>query len=217
LPGYLQKFAACSDEEPIVRVWDMGLRKQLRLLRGHTGRVTALCPCSPTGEKGMATASIDCTVRVWRDPTKYNECLRVLCGHTGPVYGVVHLGNGRVVSAGEDQLLRVWGEQGEVEKEIKGHSDRITCLGLLYEKGDLISGARGGSGVLADNTVRCWGTQTEDHRHRYLPVDEKDRVPSWETRGEGDRQTPHRYQAAYTPSRTVRFLGAEAAAGFPRA
>lgn len=90
----------------------------------------------------------------------------------------------------------------------------MRCLDLLYENGDLISGARGDGGVLADNTVRCWGTQTVDHRHRMLPVDERARVPVWETEVE---QLEEPRPDPYTPTRVLRYLSAEAAAGFPKA
>ena len=75
------------------------------LLEGHTAAVYDVCPM----EGGrVASASKDCTVRVWSLGT--GECLRALKGHTGEVTSVCMLQNGCLASLSHYAAMTQWGQ-----------------------------------------------------------------------------------------------------------
>jgi len=136
-------------------VWDLGCHKGVRQLHGHSAAITSLCS---TEGAAVASASLDGTVRVWLAPLQGCVCAHIL-KHSGlPLQCVVHAGFGRLVSAGVDKALHVWGVDGVCEQIIQGHSYPVTSLAMLAN-GNLVSGATGGEGALSDNTLRVWGSE----------------------------------------------------------
>jgi WD40 repeat protein len=75
----------------------------LRILRGHSGRVTHVVAIS--GERALS-ASEDKTLRLW--DLASGETLRVLEGHSDQVTHVVALPGERALSASRDNTLRLW-------------------------------------------------------------------------------------------------------------
>jgi hypothetical protein len=68
-------------------------------------------------------------------------------GHTGYVYAVLPLADGRVASASRDRTIRLW-RDGVCTQVLAGHEASITCL-AEPAPGVLLSGSR-------DRTVRRW-------------------------------------------------------------
>ncbi|BCJ41618.1 hypothetical protein GCM10010168_53840 [Actinoplanes ianthinogenes] len=55
----------CVAESGPVRIWDPVRDRTVRLLQGHTGDVTAVCPVNLGGRPMVASAGIDQTIRLW--------------------------------------------------------------------------------------------------------------------------------------------------------
>jgi WD40 repeat protein len=60
----------------------------------------------------------------------------------------------RVVSGSDDDTVRIWNTTtGEVQAELKGHTDWVTSVAFSQDGSRVVSGSR-------DNTVRIWNTTT---------------------------------------------------------
>ena len=77
-----------------LRLWDLASGDTLRVLQGHSGKVTHVVALD--GERALS-ASYDDTLRLWDLAT--GDTLRVLAGHSGWVTHVVALGRERALSA----------------------------------------------------------------------------------------------------------------------
>lgn len=70
-------------------------------------------------------------------------------GHYGNVNALAVLKDGRVISASDDNTLRVWdAATGQCLQILKGHTDSVTCVAALPD-GHVVSGSR-------DKTLRVW-------------------------------------------------------------
>jgi WD40 repeat protein len=152
-------WAATAGSDRTVRIWRAEGRRDLAVLHGHTGNVTALS----FGPGGRHIASIsagsainiagDDTVRCWdADP---RTILPVLRGHTSEVYPVAYSPDGRWIASGSwDETVRLWdATTGE-------------CRAVLHNPGvvhDLAFGPDGTwlvSACVADNRLRIWDVAT---------------------------------------------------------
>jgi WD40 repeat protein len=78
----------------------------LQALEGHTGLVVAIA--FSKGGKVLASASYDCTVRLW-DPTT-GQCLQTLKGHTRAVNAIAFSKDGKMLASASpyDHTIRLW-------------------------------------------------------------------------------------------------------------
>lgn len=112
----------------------------LKTLKGHTAPITAVCweplHCCPETASAprLATASKDCSVRVW-DSINGN-CIVSLTSHTSPVMCLRWSGEGAdqgglIYSGSRDRLVKVWNPtNGRLCKELKGHAHWVNTLAL---------------------------------------------------------------------------------------
>jgi WD40 repeat protein len=129
-----------------VRVWDAANGTLDRELPGGTRRAKAIAV--EAGGHCLAAGGADGVVRFWDEGRR----LRELTGHKGSVdvaaFGPVA---GRLVTAGSDGTIRIWG--------LRGHEE-VRCLSGLEYRGRALA-ANPASGVLAvgcaDGTVRLQG------------------------------------------------------------
>ncbi|KAL6994875.1 Scytalone dehydratase [Sarracenia purpurea var. burkii] len=135
----------------------------IRLLRGHTGAVTALhCVTirevwDLVGDREDAgfflSGSTDCSVKIWDPSLRGSELKATLKGHTGTVRAI-NSDRGKVVSGSDDQSVIVWDKQTtQLLEELKGHNAQVSCVRML-------SGER----VLTaahDGTVKMWDVRTD--------------------------------------------------------
>ncbi|MDZ8050815.1 MAG: NB-ARC domain-containing protein [Aulosira sp. ZfuCHP01] len=107
---------------------------------------------SPDG-KTIASASEDCTVRLWN--VKTGESLRILHGHTGMVSSVTFSPDGQIVASGSaDLTIRLWDvNTGECLKILCGHNHQVRTIAFSPD-GQTIASASD------DQTIGLWQVST---------------------------------------------------------
>ncbi|KAH6763504.1 stomatal cytokinesis defective / SCD1 protein [Perilla frutescens var. hirtella] len=139
------------------------MQTSLRMLRGHSGAVTALhCVTKRevwdlVGDREDAgffiSGSTDCTVKIWDPSLRGSELRATLKGHTRTVRAISS-DRGKVVSGSDDQSVFVWDKQTtQLLEELKGHDAQVSIVRML-------SGER----VLTaahDGTVKMWDVRTD--------------------------------------------------------
>ena len=176
-----------GSDDNTLRVWTRGADDtwSSEVLSGHTPQeVESGVHCLQALPDGrIVSGSYDSTLRVWtRDNTGVIQRLtkwltdplgsrgadknwssEVLSGHTGWVFCLQALPDGRIVSGSEDftngeKTLRVWtrGARGKWSSEVlRGHTRGVDCLQALPD-GRIVSGS------LRGRTLRIWdGTPVE--------------------------------------------------------
>lgn len=101
------------------------------------------------GENHWWTGSSDFMIR------KYNqqfELMSVSEGHSGSVFTIAGLPDGRIVSGGRDAVLRIWSQSGELLETISAHLLHIHDIQLSPDCGLLAT-----SGM--DKTIKIWNPQ----------------------------------------------------------
>ena len=84
-----------------------------------------------------------------------NPCLRVLEGHTRPVWSVaLHADGRRAVTGSWDKTVRVWDlDTGACLRTLHGHTDGVTSVALHVDGRRAVTGSE-------DKTVRVWDLDT---------------------------------------------------------
>ncbi|XWS50709.1 hypothetical protein CRYUN_Cryun12cG0109900 [Craigia yunnanensis] len=130
----------------------------VRILRGHSGAVTALhCVTRRevwdlVGDREDAgffiSGSTDCSVKIW-DPSLRGSKLRAtLKGHTRTIRAISS-DRGKDVSGSDDQSVIVWDKQTtQLLEELKGHDAQVSCVRMLSGERVLTAGH--------DGTVKMW-------------------------------------------------------------
>jgi hypothetical protein len=135
----------------IIAVWDVVNRKEIALLKGHTGSVSGIV-YSPDGTV-LASAGNDRTIRLW-DAASGGELLTIRV-HTSPVQTIAFSPDGRrLISASLDRTVRLWDSaSGECLLTLNGHTAGVHCVAFSPD------GRRAVSCGL-DRTVKVWDLQT---------------------------------------------------------
>jgi small GTP-binding protein len=150
------KLALTASSENVLRKWDVGTGRCLRVLEGHTSTVYGVVWSAD--QRRALSAGSDKTVRLWDVET--GRCLQVLEGHTSTVFGVVWSADQRrAISGGGDKTVRVWDvESGHCISVLEGHTDAVQGLALSADQHRALSGDHGGH-------VRLWDLRTERCLH----------------------------------------------------
>ncbi|GAA6026839.1 hypothetical protein JCM8097_005899 [Rhodosporidiobolus ruineniae] len=130
---------ACADSK--LRLFDRASQKHL--FRGHTGPVRTLAKLLPSDPSCalFASASNDCTIRIWNYQS--GDAVTVLGQHESFVYSICSLPSacgGGLASAGEDGVVKVWNEEdGEEDQVLQLPALSVWSLAAL-PNGDLACG-----------------------------------------------------------------------------
>ncbi len=137
-----------------VRIWDVGRRSVIGVLRGHEKSVSRVA-CSADGRK-IATASEDSTARIWDAATFSN--LAVL-KHHGIVYATAFNSDGSRLATGcGDNMVHLWDtDTFDQVAELRGHTSYVHSVAFSPDGTVLISGS-------GDYTVRIWDSRAPDQR-----------------------------------------------------
>src|SRR6266849_6117053 len=98
----------------------------IAVLAGHSDDV--YCVAFSADGSRLASASADCTIRLWDGRTGYH--IITLEGHTGPVKSVSFSPCDSILaSASNDKTIRLWGSRtGRHINTLKGHCDAVLCV-----------------------------------------------------------------------------------------
>ena len=108
---------------------------------------------SPDGSR-VAAATERGEILVWR-LDRPDEPERVLDGHRGEVNAIAYSADGRIVSAGADRTVRVWGPRGTATGVLRGHDDAVTTAVFTRDGRRVLSSS-------SDGTVRLWDARGGD-------------------------------------------------------
>lgn len=126
-------------------------------LTGHSSTVWGLS-FNKSGDK-FVSCSDDRTLRVWcRDENKATKytCKSTVCGfHSRPIYDVTWGRHGYIATAGGDNAIRVFEQQGSslllAHLQSDAHSGDVNCVSW---KGNMLASASD------DETIRIWTLET---------------------------------------------------------
>ncbi len=102
------EFAATAGADGTVRLWNLGLQRQVAVFKGHTDKVYSV----RFSEDGtyLLTASRDKTARLWNAATTEEVCRFV--GHKGAVRQAIFTSS-YVCTSSDDGTVRLWSPQGQ--------------------------------------------------------------------------------------------------------
>ena len=141
---------ASSSDDATARIWDATSGETLVTLR-HPAQIHSVA-FSPDG-KMVATGCDDHLIRFWDAVT--GRQLRVLAGHTNPVWSVAFSPDGQTLASGSmDQTIRLWNvADGRELATLTGHADWVWSVTFSPDGRYLASGS-------TDRTARLWDLAT---------------------------------------------------------
>ena len=156
---------ASGGEDGIIRLWNIETDR-CRVLPGHHSWIWSLAfhpippthgsrfkSASPNPREILASASYDCTVRLWDTDT--GECLNILRGHQHILSGVDFHPNGQIIaSTSFDRTIKIWDTKtGECLKTLDKHTKAVSCVAFNGD-GQILASASD------DHTIKLWDINT---------------------------------------------------------
>mgnify|MGYP002840744600 CR=1 FL=1 len=152
-------------------LWDAQSGSRVRGYKGHTALVNSCCP---SGNHTLASASDDCTTRLWDD--RVRTCQRVI-RQPYPCTAVSVSADGLGLYTGSlDGTVRVYDlrkSEGGPSMALEGHQDIVSGLSLSPDGNFLLSNAM-------DNVVRIVSPETPANTSIELDIAALERRVFWQ-------------------------------------
>ncbi|MBI2929520.1 MAG: protein kinase [Verrucomicrobia bacterium] len=144
--------AYCEGYSGTIVLWDTESQTVISSLKGHTAAVRALV-FSPDGRR-LASGADDRTIRIWN--LAQQQAL-VITNQANIINQLVFSPSGRslAIASLDQQVKFLDADNGEPQRELRGHRGSITCLAFLRDGRSLITGS-------LDWTVRVWDTTPQE-------------------------------------------------------
>ena len=124
---------------------------------GHSDHVRSVA-FSPRDGKMIASGSRDDTIRLWN--AKTGALLKILTGHSSPIYSVAFSPDGKMIASGSWYSIRLWDvNTGEHLKTI--NSGNAYSIAFSPDGKTIASGSRG------DNTIHLWDINTGERLQKF--------------------------------------------------
>ena len=130
-------FVATAGADGTVRIWNLGLLRQVAVLKGHEDKVYSVT-FSPDGSY-ILTASRDKTARLWNPSTGEEVCRFV--GHTGGVRQAI-FANSSICTASDDGTVRLWDANA-----VRSKANASSLISGSSSMGSEYGSSMGGSGA----------------------------------------------------------------------
>ncbi|MBN2441354.1 MAG: WD40 repeat domain-containing protein [Spirochaetales bacterium] len=152
-----KKYCVTAGTDGAVVLWDLEQRKLLRIFKGHTHHVTAVC--MTPDNKTIISGSKDNTIRIWEIAT--GKC-RILEKLMSAIFCLAINNDGSyIVSGGKDNTVRLWQIQtGRLIKTYRQHNRSVLCVSFSPDGTTFVSG--GGDGKCIE-----WKLFTDSYRILY--------------------------------------------------
>ncbi|MEM7062040.1 MAG: WD40 repeat domain-containing protein [Cyanobacteria bacterium P01_B01_bin.77] len=155
------RWLATGDAANEIRLWQVDDGHLIRILKGHSGWITALAFSADDGY--LVSGSMDYSVRMWDlkasvwDSTSADMSIRIFQGHTSIVWCVATSPDGRWVASGSDDLTaKIWDlRTGDCIHTLAGHRGWLRGVAFSPDGTMLATGSM-------DRTVRLWDVATGD-------------------------------------------------------
>ncbi|CAL5225554.1 g8390 [Coccomyxa viridis] len=136
-----------------VQIWDVGRMKQIRALKGHSARVSALAWSGTTLSSGGRDSNI-----INHDVRIREHITGVLRGHEQEVCGLKWSPSGtQLASGGNDNLLHIWSATGGPPMHrMTAHAAAVKALAWCPFQSNLLASGGG----TADRCIKFWNTHT---------------------------------------------------------
>ncbi|MBT7805433.1 T9SS type A sorting domain-containing protein, partial [Candidatus Poribacteria bacterium] len=134
----------------MVKLWDMGARREVATLPGHTGGLE--CVTFSADGSILASGSYDATVRLW-DVESGRE-ISTLTGHGGGVHSVAFSPDGRTLVTGSDDHTTMLWDVASARRTmtLEGHDGRVIMVAFTPN----------GHAVVSGRAVNDWSETTDD-------------------------------------------------------
>jgi len=130
-----------------IKVWDLKLGKETRVLKGHTSDVLDVA----STQELIVSGSYDKSLRVWN--TTQISCLM----HSSPVRAVAISQNSEYLVSG-GSVLKVWHLPTNQVQALNGHNEDVWCTAIAPNNKFLVSGSK-------DKTLKVWNTLSSTETH----------------------------------------------------